>query len=118
MARRRILEADRHGWVDVALLLRTVAHPVRLRILDKLAHGACCVKDLNELMPVSQPVLSQHMAALRRMELVSNYARGALRCYYLTQPELVTRLLALVKEAPAPRTRAREDVFAEVDGRV
>jgi ArsR family transcriptional regulator len=114
-ARRK---ADRPGtWEKSASLLRIVAHPVRLRILSELTGGARCVMDLNELAPISQPVLSQHMAALRRAELVSNYARGTLRCYYLTRPTLAARLLEALRSSPAPRAKSRTDVLAEIDGR-
>ena len=90
---------------------------MRLRILSELTAGARCVMDLRELAPVSQPILSQHMAVLRKAQLVANYARGSLRCYYLTRPELTACLLEALRASPPPKARSREDVLAEVDSR-
>ena len=52
-------------WDDRARLLRVMAHPVRLMILRALCERPQCVKDINSLVPIVQPHLSQHMAALR-----------------------------------------------------
>jgi len=105
------------GTEELARLLAAVAHPARLRILRSLRDGVKCVKDLNELVPVSQPNLSQHMRALRRAGLVAYESRGSRRCYYLLRPALVEQLLKLRPERHRARQRSRESVLAERDGR-
>ena len=85
-------------WEDQAELLRVMAHPVRLMVLEALSEGAQCVKDLNELVHVVQPSLSQHMAALRQMKLVDCHSNGTLRCYYLLRPTLVKKLISLLQQ--------------------
>jgi len=107
--------SSRDIWDDAAKLLRVVAHPVRLGVLAELSKGAKCVMDIRELFPVSQPVLSQHMAVLRKAGLVSNHARGPLRCYYLTRPVYTKNLLKVVTATSTPRIRSRDVVLAEVD---
>ena len=102
-------------WGDVANLLRIVAHPIRLCVLSELSRGAKCVMGIRELIPVPQPVLSQHIAVLRKAELVSNYARGSLRSYYLTRPAYTKSLLEAIMAVSQPRTKPRDEVFAEVD---
>jgi len=90
-----------------------VAHPVRLQILATLCERPHCVKHLNALIPIPQPHLSQHMAALRKAELVASHVCGPVRCYYLLQPELVRELLGLLgRENPICR-RDRDEVVAE-----
>ncbi|MBN2496475.1 MAG: winged helix-turn-helix transcriptional regulator [Deltaproteobacteria bacterium] len=99
----------------LAALLAVAAHPVRLMILERLQDRVRCVKELNEIIPVSQPNLSQHMAALRHAGLVDFHARGALRCYYVLRPTLVERLLACRPELHPAQPRSRDLVLAELD---
>ena len=85
-------------WEDRAKLLRVMAHPVRLLILEKLCERPHCVKHLNALMDISQPQLSQHMAALRGAKLIACHACGPVRCYYVSRPSLVKQLIGLLQE--------------------
>ena len=96
-----------------ARLLRVIAHPVRLMILDALSESSRCVKDLNALAPVSQPHLSQHMAALRRANLVHCHSFGTLRCYYVLQPTLIRKLMSLLSAEHPVLNRERLQVVKE-----
>ena len=104
---------EKKFWTDQVRLLKVLAHPVRLRILEELVRGPRCVKDLNALIPISQPYLSQHMAALRRAKLVTSHTCAALRCYYLLRPTLVRSLIRLVKKEHPVRHRDCSSVLRE-----
>lgn len=106
-------ESAEQLWNDRARLLKVMAHPVRLRILEALSDGSQCVKDLNSLIPIVQPHLSQHMAALRRAKLVDCHASGPLRCYYLLQPTLVKKLIHLLRQEHSPSPRDRRSILRE-----
>ena len=86
------------SWEQRARLLRVMAHPTRLRILEKLCQRPHCVKHLNSLIDISQPQLSQHMAALRKEKLVACHACGPVRCYFISRPSLVNSIVALLQE--------------------
>lgn len=102
------------GWKSQAEILRVLAHPVRLTILEALSKRSQCVKDLNTLVPMSQAHFSQHMAALRRFRLIACHANGPLRCYYLARPTLVRRLVRLLREDHPVRLRSKQSVLAEL----
>ncbi|MBN2292464.1 MAG: winged helix-turn-helix transcriptional regulator [Pirellulales bacterium] len=85
-------------WDERAKLLRVMAHPMRLVILRKLCERPHCVKHLNALIDISQPQLSQHMAALRNANLIACHACGPVRCYYISRPSLVKKLIPLLSE--------------------
>ena len=85
-------------WNDRARLLSVTAHPVRLAILEALCERPCCVKDINALVPLTQAHLSQHMAALRKANLVASHVCGTLRCYYILQPTLIKKLISLLRQ--------------------
>ncbi|MBN1418041.1 MAG: winged helix-turn-helix transcriptional regulator [Planctomycetes bacterium] len=98
---------------DCARLLRTLAHPTRLLILDELARGMKCVNDIREILDVPQPNVSQHLAVLKRAGLVRCHKEGVSRCYQLAKPGFVRSLFAaLERGVPAvnvgdpPRCRA------------
>jgi ArsR family transcriptional regulator len=79
-----------------ARLLRIVAHPTRLMILDELAQGMKCVNDIRELLEIPQPNVSQHLAVLKRSGLVVCHKDGVTRCYHLAKPGLVKDLFAVL----------------------
>jgi len=87
-------------------LLRVIAHPVRIRILEELAKGVKCVSDFEEILDINQPNLSQHLALLRTHGVTDYYIDGRLRCYFLVDP-IVPDLLEILRKdyhgaLPAP----------------
>jgi ArsR family transcriptional regulator len=93
--------------VQAAEILKAIAHPVRLRILEELLKGVKCVSDFEEFLKIEQPNVSQHLAALRNRAIVDYYMDGRLRCYYLVDaivPDLIEILKKDYKEPlPAPQ---------------
>ncbi len=96
-----------------AELLRILAHPTRLAILDELAPGAKCVTDIRDLLGVSQPNVSQHLTALRRERIVDFHEDGKLRCYYITRPKLAKALSRLLSGEYPVVTRSAQAIRRE-----
>lgn len=87
-------------------LLRIIAHPVRIRILEELTHGVKCVSDFEEMLDISQPNVSQHLSLLRSAGIIDFFIDGRLKCYFLREP-FVPDLIQLLKkeyaaDIPAP----------------
>ena len=78
-------------------ILKIVAHPVRIAILEKLSDGIKCVSDLEKFLEVSQPNISQHLTSLRHAGLIDFFIDGRLRCYFLKNP-LIIDLLEIMKK--------------------
>ena len=99
-----------YGWAD---LLKAFAHPTRLQILGELRKGTQCVTDMEEILPVTQVNISQHLTVLRNAKLVDFAQDGALRCYYLSRPKLVEGILnLLVADLPVIR-KTKEQIDRE-----
>jgi len=81
-----------------AALLRMVAHPTRLMILDELAAGVKCVNHIGEILEVPQPNVSQHLAVLKDSGLVTCHKDGTARCYHLAKPGLVKDLFRMLRK--------------------
>jgi ArsR family transcriptional regulator len=91
-----------------AQLLRVIAHPTRLKIIERLAAEAepLCVSDLEPDLGIPQPNVSQHLAVLRKTGVVDFYVDGRLRCYFLKDPRIAELVAVLdqdvVTEPPSP----------------
>ncbi len=87
-------------------MLKVIAHPARIRILDELTKGVKCVSDFEEFLEISQPNISQHLSLMRTHGIIDYYMDGRLRCYFLVDP-IIPDILTLLKKdyqesLPAP----------------
>lgn len=87
---------EKDSYPKWAELLKVLAHPTRLAILDSLKDGTKCVSDVCEILSVPQPNLSQHLSILRREGIVSFTEDGKKRCYYLENPEFIQSLVSVL----------------------
>ena len=78
-------------------LFRALAHPIRIRILERLAAGESTVQDLTGALDLPQPVVSQHLAALRARDVVT-VRREAKMAYYTLRSPLIAELLRVSRE--------------------
>ena len=87
-------------------ILKVLAHPIRIKILEDLAQGVKCVSDFEESLDISQPNVSQHLTLLRTNGIIDFFVDGRLKCYFLKEP-LIPDFLELLKkpyeeDLPAP----------------
>ncbi len=81
---------------DDAEVLRALAHPVRLKIMRRLAQRPeTCACDFASLFDVRQPTVSQHLKVLRDKRLVRTRRQGNQICYSIAPGALapIERLL-------------------------
>ncbi len=78
-------------------IIKTIAHPARIAILDELTKGVKCVSDFQDFLEISQPNISQHLSTLRHAGLIDFFVDGRLRCYFLKNP-IIPDLLEVLKK--------------------
>src|SRR5688500_11115904 len=66
-------------------IFAALADPSRRAILESLTHGEAAVKDLTARFDISQPAVSQHLAALKDAGLVVGRREGR-NVYYRVSP--------------------------------
>lgn len=71
-------------------LLRALAAPIRLAIIDLLTGADRCVHELVDAVGVTQPLVSQHLKTLRAAGLVTTRRRGREVVYQLADEHVVT----------------------------
>ena len=59
-----------------ARILKAMAHPTRLYMLDELARGERCVGQLQELVGADVSTVSKHLAILNEAGIVTRSKRG------------------------------------------
>lgn len=67
-------------------ILKALAHPVRIIIVDALRQQDMCVCDLNALVSVDQSSVSRHLAQLKRAGIVSERREGMRVIHHLETP--------------------------------
>ena len=98
-----------HNALRVAALLKAMANPSRLVILCQLAEGECSVGQLERAVGLSQSGISQHLAVLRRGDVVTSRREGQTVFYSLASAQVVTLMGTLhaifCRTEPRPAAR-------------
>ena len=63
-----------------AKVMKALASPARLKIVDELSRGERCVCELQPLFPMNKSTLSRHVAALRNVGIIGE-RRDGVRIY-------------------------------------
>ena len=79
-----------------AQFFRALAHPVRIRILEILTRGGRTVQELQQVLTLDQPLVSQQLAVLRNQGIVAAQKEGLSVRYTLRDP-LVSDLLEVAR---------------------
>ena len=69
-----------------ATILKALAHPSRLMMVDELANGERCVCELQELVGADISTVSKHLTVLKKAGLVESEKRGLQVFYTLLSP--------------------------------
>ena len=67
-------------------ILKALANPIRLVVVDALRRGDLCVSDLNKLVGVRQPTLSRHLIQLKKAGIVTERRQGPRVIHHLETP--------------------------------
>jgi len=69
-----------------AKVMKALAHPSRLFIVDELSRGERCVCELTEMIGADVSTVSKHLALLKRAGVVLDERRGQQVFYRLRVP--------------------------------
>lgn len=59
-----------------ALVMKALAHPTRLFLVDRLAEGERCVCELTEMVGSDASTVSKHLSLLKHAGIVADQKRG------------------------------------------
>ncbi|MFZ4397391.1 MAG: ArsR/SmtB family transcription factor [Kiritimatiellia bacterium] len=89
-----------------ARVIKALAHPARLLMVDELQRGAKCVCDLRARVGSDISTVSKHLSVLRNAGIVRDEKRGV-QVFYRLQCPCVTRFLACVENMVRTAADAR-----------
>jgi DNA-binding transcriptional ArsR family regulator len=76
-------------------VFHALSDPRRRAIFESLTRGEAAVKDLTARFDISQPAVSQHLAALREAGLVTGRKAGR-KVYYRVEPAGIRPLIGWI----------------------
>jgi len=85
----RDVKIDQARIERAAAVLKTVAHPLRLRIVELLELGEKSVTELKGLLGVTQPLTSQHLSQMRMRGVLGSRREGTTVYYSIANPDVV-----------------------------
>jgi ArsR family transcriptional regulator len=93
-------------------VFRALADPTRLRIFNLLSRVPVCVCHFQQILGISQVLVSQHLASLRKTGIVESVQHAQWRVYRLKHPSdpSVQKLLRAVAEATGTEPALASDL--------
>jgi DNA-binding transcriptional ArsR family regulator len=89
-------------YKDESELLKAIAHPVRLQIIDFLLLGiseeSCSVTSIQKKLGIPQSTISQHLQILRNHGIIDGIKKGVQVCYRVVDKRVIKILQILKKE--------------------
>ena len=87
MDERRKLEGETKSHMEArARVMKALAHPSRLFIVDELSRGERCVSELTEMIGADVSTVSKHLALLKQAGVGLDQRRGQQIFYRLRVP--------------------------------
>ena len=100
------LETLRRSADSACRLMKVLSNPDRLLLLCQLSQGEKRVGELEELVGISQPTLSQQLGVLREEGLVSTRREGKNIYYAIASPQALAVMGVLFEQFCAPAAAA------------
>jgi DNA-binding transcriptional ArsR family regulator len=79
---------DLEALGEAAECLRTLAHPLRLRMVQMLLQGEYTVSELGEACDLPTPMASEHLRLMQRSGFLTSEKEGRKVYYKVSEPHL------------------------------
>jgi len=104
MKHRRDLQAD---------ICNALANPLRIKILERLRGGPCCVCRLIPHVGAEQSNVSHHLSILKSAGIVRSQKKG-MEVWYEVCDRRIFKILDLVNELLAGQMRQNHELLSEL----
>ena len=78
-------------------VLKALAHPIRLKILEVLLDNEYCVNDVSRALNIPQSISSHHLTILKNNGIVHSHKQGA-RAYYIVKDDLTKGIISILRK--------------------
>jgi DNA-binding transcriptional ArsR family regulator len=87
---------DNRAYQRLAEVVKTLGHPVRLRIIESLLEDEKSVNAICGILDLPQPQVSQHLALLRNRGIVQDQRCGA-HVKYCIKSRMIEEMVRLMQ---------------------
>ena len=91
-------------------IIKALAHPSRLFIVDELSRGRRCVNELTELVDADISTVSKHLSVLKSAGVVRDDKEGA-RVYYSLRVPCVLNFFSCVESVMAENAKEQAELL-------
>lgn len=77
------MKKERSLYEARAKIIKAIAHPTRLFIVEELEKGDKCVNELTEMIGADMSTVSKHLSVLKNVGIVSDLREGNSIIYHL-----------------------------------
>ncbi|HRU05946.1 MAG TPA: metalloregulator ArsR/SmtB family transcription factor [Candidatus Brocadiia bacterium] len=106
------MDARRQALLEArARVLKALAHPTRLFVVEELAKGERCVCELTEMIGADVSTVSKHLSLLREAGIVRDDKRGNM-VFYQLRFSCVLEFLRCAEKVMASSAEERAAVMA------
>ena len=75
---------------ETAVMLKALAHPARIAILEYLMSvDSCICGDIVNELPLSQPTISQHLKEMKSAGIIKGSVEGTAICYCVDEKAIL-----------------------------
>ncbi len=93
-----------------ARIIKAMAHPTRLFVIEELSKGERCVQELTDMIDADVSTVSRHLSVLRQAGIVEDKKRG-LQVWYTLRVPCILNFFGCVEDVlEANMKRARQVV--------
>lgn len=85
------------SYTKIARIMKAVAQPIRLTILDSLRQGEKCVNDIAQTVSAERSNVSRHLAVLANAGILSSRREG-LQVFYKLHTPCILNIFSCVRE--------------------
>ena len=79
-------------YISQAEILKALAHPTRIQIIDLLRNGEKCVCDIVPALGLEQPNVSRHLSVLKKEGILSCRKEGMKMIYWVSDVRIFSLL--------------------------
>ena len=93
-------------FIDRARIMKALAHPTRLYIVDAVSQKEKCVQELTDLIGADISTVSKHLSVLKNADIVQDEKRGT-QVYYRLKFRCVLQFFNCVESVMKSRDENR-----------
>ena len=103
---------DKQNYEKRAKIIKAMAHPTRLFIVDELSKGERCVCELRDMIGADISTVSKHLSVLKQAGIVEDDKRG-LQVWYTLKVPCILKFFGCVEDVLRANVRQVQKVVTK-----